>query len=225
MRRVQTSQSKQECVCVCVSSNLCKLQRTVSVICIQSAHGRRKQPAKKDTIRMYRPTWAPNAWKYLGDFGITNINEESKNSKSCWIIHGCCHVWVDGLHVYNVHLDIKSTETLRGICTAPVRCSGWFGQCRAVYWPYCTSIGYLRVHTVCSEPLLDGPPQWKCSWMVWYTSGRPPPLTDMPLPNSSTTESKQKHLTTGKRKTQKTDALRVVCAACSPECPSFLSVQ
>lgn len=63
-------------------------------------------------------------------------------------------------------------------------------QCGAVYWPYCTSIGYLRLSTVCSEPLVAGPPQWKCSWMVWYTSGRPPPLTDMPLPTCSTTGSK-----------------------------------
>lgn len=57
---------------------------------------------------------------------------------------------------------------------------------------YPTSIGYLRRSTVCSEPLVAGPPQWKCSWMVWYTSGRPPPLTDMPLPTCRMTGT-QKH--------------------------------
>ena len=68
-------------------------------------------------------------------------------------------------------------------------------QCGAAYWPYCTSIGYLRLSTVCSEPLLNGPPQWKCSCMVWYTSGRPPPLTAIPLPICSKTGSINEHVT------------------------------
>lgn len=57
---------------------------------------------------------------------------------------------------------------------------------------YPTSIGYLRRSTVCSEPLVAGPPQWKCSWMVWYTSGRPPPLTDMPVPTCTMTATQIK---------------------------------
>lgn len=71
-----------------------------------------------------------------------------------------------------------------------------FRPSRAVYWPNRTSIGYLRLSTVCSEPLDAGPPQWKCSWMVWYTPGRPPPLTAIPLPTCNTTTNTHKHVNT-----------------------------
>lgn len=87
----------------------------------------------------------------------------------------------------------ESTET--GHCHRFAAAAGRWPS-GAVYWPYCTSIGYLRLSTVCSEPLVAGPPQWKCSWMVWYTSGRPPPLTDMPLPTCSRTGGDGKHVVT-----------------------------
>lgn len=95
-----------------VSSNLCKQQRTAFVICVQSAYCLRKQPAGKGQKSGFSYENKHACLNMQNERDTTDIDEESKNSKSRWIIQGRRQIGVDGLHVDYVHLEIKGT--LRG---------------------------------------------------------------------------------------------------------------
>lgn len=108
-------------------SNLCKRQRTASVICVQSARCLRKQPARKGgrrCIKRARHDWMQMLGSIKG-FIWTDIDKETENGESCRIIQGCGQIRMDGLHVDDVHLEIKKTNiNIRPVSSSSSSSSG-----------------------------------------------------------------------------------------------------